>query len=154
MASLRSLEKVQTCSSALFHKVNSSWIYDFRKVLNDSTSFFFLEDESSLNKTAKAIGPEQIMLESMVLEENIGEEFCRDGPQIVKQNMHQPLGSKRKQRETEEHGGRKTKDNNVKIGDEEVQEGKSTPPNACLRCSGCLRGKGCKKVYKWRRLHK
>ena len=89
MASLRSLEKVQTCSSALFHKVNSSWIYDFRKVLNDSTSFFFLEDESSLNKTAKAIGPEQKLLESMVLEENIGEEFCRDGPQIVKQNMHQ-----------------------------------------------------------------
>jgi len=79
------------------------------------------------------------------LEENIGEEFCRDGPQI---------GSKRKQRETEEHGGKKTKDNNVKRGDEEVQEGKSTPPNACLRCSGCLRGKECKKVYKWRRLHK
>ena len=50
--------------------------------------------------------------------------------------------------------GWKTKDNNVKRGDEEVQEGKSTPPNACLRCSGCLRGKGCKKVYKWRRLHK
>ena len=107
--------------------------------------FFFSEDESSLNNTAKAIGPEQKLLESMVLEENIGEEFCRDGPQI---------GSKRKQRETEEHGGRKTKDNNVNIGDEEVQEGKSTPPNACLRCSGCLRGKGCKKVYKWRRLHK
>ena len=94
------------------------------------------------------------MLESMVLEENIGEEFCRDGPQIVKQNMHQPLGSKRKQREKEKDGGRKTKDNIVKRGDEDVQEGKSTPPNACLRCSGCLRGKGCKKVYKWRGLHK
>ena len=116
--------------------------------------FFFSEDESNLNNTAKAIGPEQILLESMVLEENIGEEFCRDGPQIVKQNMHQPLGSKRKQREKEKDGGRKTKDNNVKRGDEEVQEGKSTPPNACLRCSGCLRGKGCKKVYKWRRLDK
>ena len=91
----------------------------------------------------------------MALDENIGEEFCRDGPQIVKQNMRQPLGSKRKQRETEGHGGRKTKDNNGKRGKyEEVQEGKSTPPNACLRCSGCLRGKGCKKVYKWRRLHK
>ena len=107
MASLRSLEKVQTCSSALFHKVNSSWIYDFRKVLNDSTSFFFLEDESSLNKTAKAIGPEQKLLESMVLEENIGEEFCRDGPQIVKQNMNQPPGSKRKQRTKDNKGMQK-----------------------------------------------
>ena len=116
--------------------------------------FSFSEDESSLNKTPKAtIGPE--LLESMVLEENIGEEFCRDGPQIAKKIMHQPLGSKRKQREKEKDDGRRTKDNNVKRGkDEEVQEGKSTPPNACLRCSGCLRGKGCKKVYKWRRLHK
>ena len=90
----------------------------------------------------------------MVLEENIGEEFCRVGPQIVKRNMNQHLDSKRKQREKKKDDGRKTKDNIVKRGDEEVQEGKSTPPNACLRCSGCLRGKGCKKVYKWRRLHK
>ena len=118
--------------------------------------FFFSEDESSLNKTPKAItGPEQQLLESMVLEENIGEEFCRDGPLIVKQNMNQPLVSKRKQREKERGDGRRTKDNNVKRGkDEEVQEGNSSPPNACLRCSGCLRGKGCKKVYKWRRMHK
>ena len=77
--------------------------------------FFFSEDESSLNKTPKAItGPEQQLLESMVLEENIGEEFCRDGPQIAKKNLHQPLGSKRKQREKEKDDGRRTKDNNVK----------------------------------------
>ena len=77
--------------------------------------FFFSEDESSLNKTPKAtIGPEQKFLESMVLEENIGEEFCRDGPQIAKQNMNQPLGFKRTQREKEMDDGRKTKDNNVK----------------------------------------
>ena len=77
--------------------------------------FSFSEDESSLNKTPKAItGPEQQLLESMVLEENIGEKFCRDEPQVVKQNMHQPLGSKRKQREKEKDDGRRTKDNNVK----------------------------------------
>ena len=68
-----------------------------------------------MNKTPKAtIGPEQKLLESMVLEENIGEKFCRDEPQIAKKNMHQPLGSKRMQREKEKDDGRRTKDNNVK----------------------------------------
>ena len=77
--------------------------------------FFFSENDSSLNKTPKAtIGPEQQLLESMALDENIGEEFCRDGPQIAKKNLHQPLGSKRKQREKEKDDGRRTKDNNVK----------------------------------------
>ena len=77
--------------------------------------FFFSENDSSLNKTPKAtIGPEQQLLESMALDENIGEEFCRDGPQIAKQNMNQPLGFKRTQREKEMDDGRKTKDNNVK----------------------------------------